>query len=100
MNSLPKPDVIFTHESDLDGLVAGVLLQRLAKKLFDTDAPLLAYHYNGWKQRDLRERSAWAADLAFDARMDKPNWLVVDHHATEVPPKNATLIHDVSKSAS
>jgi hypothetical protein len=30
ISSLPRPDVIITHESDLDGLVAGVLLQRLA----------------------------------------------------------------------
>ena len=28
MDVLPKPEVILTHESDLDGLVAGVLLQR------------------------------------------------------------------------
>ena len=27
--SLSRPDVIITHESDLDGLVAGVLLQRI-----------------------------------------------------------------------
>ena len=27
---LPQPEVIITHESDLDGLIAGVLLQRLA----------------------------------------------------------------------
>ena len=32
MISLPQPDVILTHESDLDGLVAGVLLRRLARK--------------------------------------------------------------------
>ena len=57
--SLPRPEVIITHESDLDGLVAGVLLQRLARKLFDTEVPLEAYHYNSWKQRDLREKSAW-----------------------------------------
>ena len=37
--SLPKPDVIITHESDLDGLVAGVLLQRLAQTLFGSDSP-------------------------------------------------------------
>ena len=53
MTALLKPDVIFTHESDLDGLVAGVLLQRLARKLFNTDVPLEAYHYNHWKQREL-----------------------------------------------
>jgi len=99
MVSLPKPEVIFTHESDLDGLVAGVLLKRLAQKLFSADVPLLAYHYNGWKQRDLREKSAWVTDLTFEARMDKPNWVIVDHHALEVAPKQAVLIHDLNKSA-
>jgi oligoribonuclease NrnB/cAMP/cGMP phosphodiesterase (DHH superfamily) len=99
MVSLPKPEVIFTHESDLDGFVAGVLLKRLAQKLFAADVPLLAYHYNGWKQRDLREKSAWVTDLTFEARMDKPNWAVIDHHALDVAPKNAVLIHDLNKSA-
>ena len=99
MTYLPKPDVVITHESDLDGLVAGVLLQRLAKKLFNTDISLEAYHYNYWKQREPREKAAWVADFTFEARLDKPNWLVVDHHVTEVAPKNATLIHDVNKSA-
>jgi len=72
-NSLPKPEVIITHESDLDGLVAGVLLQRLAHALFGTGARLDAYNYNYWRQRDLREKSGWIADLAFEPRLDKPN---------------------------
>jgi len=97
--SLPRPDVIITHESDLDGLVAGVLLQRLARKLFKADVPLEAYHYNLWKQRDLREESAWVTDFTFEPRLDRPNWIVVDHHATESAPKTALLIHDLSKSA-
>jgi oligoribonuclease NrnB/cAMP/cGMP phosphodiesterase (DHH superfamily) len=96
---LPMPDVVITHESDLDGLLAGVLLQRLSRKLFDKDARLEAYHYNLWKQRELREKSAWVTDFTFEARLDKPNWLVVDHHVTEVKPQNAQLIHDVNKSA-
>ncbi len=99
MFPLPRPDVIITHESDLDGLVAGVLLQRLARHLFHIDVRLEAYHYNFWKQRDLRERSAWVTDLAFEQRMDRDNWVVVDHHATEIAPKAAHLIHDLGKSA-
>jgi nanoRNase/pAp phosphatase (c-di-AMP/oligoRNAs hydrolase) len=91
--------VIFTHESDLDGLVAGVLLQRLARKLFNTDVALEAYHYNPWKQRELREKTAWVTDLTFEPRMDKAGWLVIDHHVTEAGPKYAHLIHDVNKSA-
>jgi oligoribonuclease NrnB/cAMP/cGMP phosphodiesterase (DHH superfamily) len=99
MMQLPMPDVVLTHESDLDGLLAGVLLQRLARKLFNTEVRLEAYHYNIWKQRELREKSAWVTDFTFEARLDKPNWLVVDHHVTDVKPQNAQLIHDVNKSA-
>src|SRR5580692_9065592 len=99
MRDLSQPEVIFTHESDLDGLLSGELLQRLAKKLFGKDIRLEAYHYNFWKQRDLRERSAWAADFTFEARMDHPEWLIIDHHVTEALPKNAQLIHDLNKSA-
>jgi oligoribonuclease NrnB/cAMP/cGMP phosphodiesterase (DHH superfamily) len=97
--TLSRPDVILTHESDLDGLVAGVLLQRLATKLFGVEIPLEAHHYNNWKQRELRERAAWVTDLNFEARLDKPDWVVIDHHATEAPAKHAQLIHDLNKSA-
>jgi oligoribonuclease NrnB/cAMP/cGMP phosphodiesterase (DHH superfamily) len=99
MVSLPKPEVILTHESDLDGLVSGVLLQRLARKLFEADVPLEAYHYNTWRQREPKEASAWVCDLSFEPRLDKPNWLILDHHATEVAPQRAQLIHDLGKSA-
>lgn len=99
MIALPHPDVIITHESDLDGLVAGVLLQRLAKKVFNADIPLEAYHYNFWKQRDPREKSAWVTDMTFEARLDKPNWLVIDHHVTDAVARNAQLVHDINKSA-
>jgi oligoribonuclease NrnB/cAMP/cGMP phosphodiesterase (DHH superfamily) len=99
MEALPKPDVIFTHESDLDGLIAGALLQKLVKKLFGTDIPFEAHHYNFWKQRELRERVAWVTDFTFETRMDKQDWVVIDHHVTEVAPKSARLIHDVNKSA-
>jgi oligoribonuclease NrnB/cAMP/cGMP phosphodiesterase (DHH superfamily) len=99
MDNLPKPDVILTHESDLDGLVAGVLLQRLAHKLFGIQVRLEAFHYNTWKQRDLKEKAAWVTDLNFESRLDRENWVIIDHHATEAPAKSAHLIHDVNKSA-
>ena len=98
-NSLPRPEVIITHESDLDGLVSGVLLQRLARKLFGLEVRLEAYHYHNWRQRELREKSGWIVDLAFEPRMDRPNWAIIDHHATETPPKSALFIHDLNKSA-
>lgn len=99
MTALPKPEVIITHESDLDGFLSGLLLQRLARHLFGALVPLEAYHYNYWKQRDLREKAAWVADFAFEPRMDKPDWVIIDHHVTEAVPKAAKLIHDVNKSA-
>ena len=97
--SLPRPDVIITHESDLDGLVSGVLLQRLAQKLFKADVRLEAYNYHNWRQRELREKSGWTADLTFEPRMDRPNWVIIDHHVIETPPKNAMFIHDLTKSS-
>jgi len=99
MIALPKPEVILTHESDLDGFLSGVLLQRLAKTLFGTEVPLEAYHYQAWKQRELRERSAWVSDFTFEARLDKLDWVIIDHHPTELAPQNARLIHDINKSA-
>ncbi|HKW30335.1 MAG TPA: DHH family phosphoesterase, partial [Verrucomicrobiae bacterium] len=99
MMELLKPEVIITHESDLDGLLSGVLLQRLARNLYHTDVPLEAYHYNQWKQRELREKAGWVADFTFETRLDKPEWMVVDHHVTDAAPKYARLVHDVNKSA-
>jgi oligoribonuclease NrnB/cAMP/cGMP phosphodiesterase (DHH superfamily) len=96
---LTKPEVIYTHESDLDGLVSGLLLQGLAERLFDAKPRLLAFHNQNWKQRLLQERTAWVTDMSFEARLDKATWLVVDHHPTDVAPKAAQLIHDVTKSA-
>jgi hypothetical protein len=99
MDTLPRPEVILTHESDLDGFVSGLLLQRLARKIFNADIRLESYHYNNWKMREPREKSGWVCDLSFEPRLDKPDWLLIDHHATEVQPKSAHFIHDVTKSA-
>ena len=99
MAPLPKPEVILTHESDLDGLVGGVLLQRLALTLFDLRVPLEAHHYHTWRQRDPRENAAWVCDFSFEPRLDRQNWLIIDHHATEALPKRAQFIHDLTKSA-
>ncbi|MGP8198087.1 MAG: DHHA1 domain-containing protein [Limisphaerales bacterium] len=99
MDNLPRPEVILTHESDLDGFVSGLLLQRLARKLFDANIRMEAYHFNNWKLREPREKSGWVCDLSFEPRLDKADWLLIDHHATEVQPKNARFIHDVTKSA-
>jgi oligoribonuclease NrnB/cAMP/cGMP phosphodiesterase (DHH superfamily) len=100
MMPLPQPDVILTHESDLDGLVAGVLLQRLAKKLFNREVRLEAWNYQGWRNRPMTEPSAWVTDLVFEARLDKANWLIVDHHPTETKPTQSQFICDLGKSAS
>ena len=96
---MPRPDVIITHESDLDGLMAGVLLRRLARKLFDAGRAARGLPLPRVAAARVRERSAWVADMAFEPRVDKPNWVVIDHHATDHSPRNATLIHDLGKSA-
>ena len=100
MSKFPEPEVVITHESDLDGFVSGHLLQRLAKHLFGREVPLQAWNYTNWERRPLREGCAWVCDLNFSARMDKDDWVIVDHHRTDHEPKNATLILDHSKSAS
>lgn len=97
--SLPRPEVILTHESDLDGLVSGLLLQQLARKLHGEAVPIEAWNYQAWQKRALREAAAWVADLAFEQRLDKPGWLAIDHHPTDVKPQHAALIHDTTKSA-
>ncbi len=96
---LPKPDVILTHESDLDGLTSGLILSRLAEHLYGTKIKLEAHHNNFWKQRSMSEKAAWVSDFTFETRFDKPNWLVLDHHITDAPAKHARLIHDKTKSA-
>lgn len=99
MIELPKPDVILTHESDLDGLVSGLLLQRLARHLFNVEVPLQAYHYQSWRNRAMLESTAWVCDFSFEPRLDKPEWVVIDHHPLDTKPQLARLIHDVNKSA-
>src|SRR5439155_20272716 len=51
------------------------------------------------RQREPREAAAWVCDLSFEPRLDKSNWVIIDHHATEILPKKAQLIHDLNKSA-
>lgn len=97
--SLPKPDVICTHESDLDGLVAGGLLRRLAQTLHGAEVPLQAWNYQGWKTRALNESCAWVTDFTFESRLDRPGWVIIDHHATALAAQKARLIHDPTKSA-
>jgi hypothetical protein len=99
MISLPRPDVILTHESDLDGLLSGLLLVRLAQKLFDVEVKLQAWNYQGWRNRHQGEPSAWVSDFSFESRLDRPGWVVIDHHVTSTQPRQAQLIHDVNKSA-
>lgn len=94
-----QPEVIITHDADLDGLTSGLLLVRLAKKLFGKDVPLQAWGYEGLTRRPMGEKTAWVCDLNFDKRMDKPGWLIVDHHETPSRPEKAQFIHDTTKSA-
>lgn len=96
---LLKPEVILTHESDLDGFVSGLLLQRIAEKRFGEKIRLEAHHYNYWKQRAMTETVAWVSDFTFETRLDRQQWLVLDHHVTDVQPRHAQFVHDLKKSA-
>lgn len=99
MAELPKPDVILVHESDLDGFLSGLLLQRLARELFGQTPRLEAWFTHAWPQRPLAEPCGWVADLAFAPRMDRPGWLIVDHHPVPTRPRHARLIHDPTKAS-
>ncbi len=100
LSSLTKPEVILTHESDFDGMLSGVLLKRLAQSLYSIEVPIKSYHYNEWKNRQMNESSAWVAHFSIERPLDKPYWVIIDHHPYEHQPKNAALIHDSNKSAS
>jgi len=99
MDVLPRPEVILTHESDLDGFVAGHLLQLLARHLFHSEIRLEAWNTQAWRQRAPKERTAWVADFSFEPRLDRADWVVVDHHPTDHSPRQARLIHDPNRSA-
>ena len=98
MGDLPKPEIIVTHDGDLDGLLSGMLLQKLSATLYGEEVRLLGYQTHAWHSRCLRENSAWVSDLAFEERMDRFNWVIVDHHITNTEPTKARLVHDESKS--
>ena len=99
MGPLSKPEIIITHDGDLDGVLSGMLLQKLSATLYGEEVRLLAYQTHAWHSRCLRESAAWVSDLAFEERMDRINWVVVDHHITTAKPTKARLVHDQSKSA-
>ena len=99
MGPLPKPEIIITHDGDLDGLLSGMLLQKLSATLYGGEVRLLAYQTHAWHSRCLRESAAWVSDLAFEERMDRINWVVVDHHITTAKATKARLGHDQKKSA-
>ena len=64
MSDLPQPEVVITHESDLDGFVSGHLLQRLANHLFGGHK-IAGVELHNFEKRPLRESCAWVCDLNF-----------------------------------
>lgn len=99
MFPLPQPEIIFTHDGDWDGFISGCLLQRLARTLFDIEVPLEPLSSSPWATLKRFPNRAWVSDLVFERKMDRKNWVIVDHHVTEHRPEFATLIHDTSSSA-
>ena len=39
------------------------------------------------------------ADFTFEPRLDREDWVVIDHHVTDAVPKKCRLIHDLNQSA-
>ncbi|MBT5709309.1 DHH family phosphoesterase [Verrucomicrobia bacterium] len=99
MSELVQPEIIFTHESDLDGFVSGCLLQRLAKILFKVDVPVEPLSSSPWANLKRFPKRAWVCDLSFDPKLDREGWAIVDHHTTDHKPEAATLVHDLNHSA-
>ena len=99
MKEFPEPEVIYTHESDLDGFVAGTLLVRLAHRLYGREPSLKAFHYSAWESHQIRQNRVWISDLTFEERLDHPQWVIFDHHQTRATPKKARLVHDTERSA-
>ena len=99
MPEFEQPDIIFTHESDLDGFVSGCLLQRLAKALFNVDVPVEPLSSSPWGSLKRYPQKAWVCDLSFDAKLDRPGWMVVDHHTTDQTPSSAVLVHNLEHCA-
>jgi len=81
------------HESDSTGWCPHPA-QRLARKLFNADIRLEAYHYTMASARPAGEmRLDRRPD--FEQRMDRPNWSSLTPRHRD-PPKNALFIHDLN----
>lgn len=103
MTYLPRPAVLCTHESDLDGFLSGLLLQRLARKMHGEEVPLQAWNYQGWRTRAFTEYSGWIADFGYETRLNRADWVLFDHHTAPIPTRpgdlKVRLFHDANKSA-
>ena len=99
MSPLAQPEIIFTHESDLDGFVSGCLLQRLAKTLFNAEIPVEPLSSSPWSNLKRFPKSAWVSDLSFDPKVDREGWTIVDHHMTDHRATSANVVHDLNQSA-
>lgn len=95
-----KPEVIFTHDGDLDGFVSGLLLKELVEKLFGEGVPLEPVTIQGWRTRKNSERVAWASDLTPNMKNDIEGWVIIDHHPIRYQPERALLIHDINRCSS
>ncbi|MEO0278821.1 MAG: DHH family phosphoesterase [candidate division WOR-3 bacterium] len=89
-----KPDIIFTHETDLDGFVSGILLQELAQKIFGQKIEIVPHTIQSWRQYKPNEKIAWVSDLSPHQKNDILGWIFIDHHPIKYQPKNAILLQN------
>ena len=99
MSPYPEPEIIFSHESDLDGFLSGCLLQRLCTILYDREVPLEPLSASPWTTLKRFPERAWVSDLSFSPAIDRKGWMVIDHHITDCSPDKALLVHREGHSA-
>lgn len=96
-----EPVVIYTHREDMDGLLSGILAQRLAYAKYGKVIPVAGLTYDDIRLVDPKN-TAWFCDLSLDGTKLSENVYntFFDHHNWKNPPAGTGFIEkDNEKSA-
>lgn len=90
-----EPTVIYTHRDDLDGLLSGMLAQRLAFAIFGKSIPVRAISYGDIQLVDAKN-PAWFTDLCPEREelTTNPENSFFDHHHWDEMPTGPSYIED------
>jgi SPP1 gp7 family putative phage head morphogenesis protein len=91
--SLKEPVAIYCHVDDMDGLLGGVSMQRLAWVIFGKVVPVIPMTYGNSKLINPKD-PCWTIDLDLHnhAIADNPDCFIVDHHIWEDVPAGSYWI--------